>query len=1095
MKRHKSSASSEKSPQQVRVVCFGAAAGGVDAFSRILTTLDSNLGMAYILIMHMSPGRESVVPGFLQTTTTMTVHSAHDGIKVKKNNIYIIPANTFMTLIDERLKIVQRPIASSGDSAIDHFFSVLASTYNETAIGVILSGSVVDGTLGLKTIKAAGGIIIAQDRTAKYDSMPRSAYGYADFILSPEQIAGKLSELAKVPYTVSPAKKITSEQLKVTKDERTVQLQKVLGLIKNKFGVDFFLHYKQTGVYRRIVRRMFLNELTKLNDYYALLASQPKEADALYNDLLINVTSFFRDPDFFMTLSGKVFPDLLKKRKLAEPIRIWIAGCATGEEAYSVAISLLEFLEQNAVTIPLKIFASDLNATSIKKAKEGIYPMASLHGIPQNYINKYFQKIDTHFQVAGTLREICVFTNHDLLKDAPFSRMDLISCQNVLIYLETGAQNKILQMFHQALKSSGYLFLGKSETISTEGLFESVDKKIKIFSKKSTSSAPADVDSNFKSAKSARKTVRLESDEGSIVKDMDKLVLSKFVVPCIVVDQNFSIMQFFGTTSPYLSPPTGKASLNLSKIVREDLLIELITLIKQAGKTEQPAIKEGVKIRDRNLTQELVIEVHPRKKVNNIFFLIVFKENVHYIAQAKGRDEVEPDEQSAQTILKLQNELAQSRELIKTIYEEYESTYEELQANNKETLTSNKELQTVNEELEISREELQSANEELVIINKELHRRNHELKESRNYVEAIFQTMHSPLLVLTADFRVRIANKAFYNTFKLTPENSGDVFIHELGDGAWDIPTLRKRLNELMTTRSSTIDFDLKHYFPGLGELSFIVHLNKLLKENESSDTLILLTFDNVSELLKSNKELKKVNEQLEQFAFVSSHDLQEPLRKIETFSNFLFTPEAEMNSFAKKYAGKIRASASRLSTLLRDLLIYSMLLNKDQNRFAEVDLNEILKKIIYDFELIIKETNAKIYISVLPVIEADVIQMNQLFHHLISNALKFSKGGPVVNVESYTLTPEQVDTYPKLEKSNTYVAIQVRDNGVGFNPKYAQKIFGFFQRLNDKKSIDGTGMGLAICRKIVEDHGGMIVAEGKENEGAVFTVILPKKQ
>ena len=447
---------------------------------------------------------------------------------------------------------------------------------------------------------------------------------------------------------------------------------------------------------------------------------------------------------------------------------------------------------------------------------------------------------------------------------------------------------------------------------------------------------------------------------------------------------------------------------------------------------------------------------------------------------------------NAEIISKLEDELQRSREIVRTTNEEYETTYEELQVNSEEILSSNEELQSVNEELETSKEELQSANEELTTINEELSKRNVELKESHTYAEAIIQTMHSPLLVLTSNLQIRMANNAFYKTFKLRQDSTEGNFVYDLGESSWDIPVLRDELNNILSKKINFKEFELTHTFKGLGEMILDVHAYRLVNEINAKETLLLLAFNNVGDLLKSNRELTKANDQLEQFAFISSHDLKEPLRKITTFANMLSNPEANLNEYSQKYASKIVASSRRMTNLLQDLLSYSSLLKNNKPAKVSIDLNSIVQNVIEDFELVIEKLGAKIDVTTLPIITGDSTQINQLFQNLIGNALKFSKDRPIINVSSKSLTPDEGDLISGLDKSKNYIEIAIKDNGIGFDQKFAHKMFVLFQRLGDKPDVEGTGIGLAISKKIVEDHGGAIHAKGIEGKGAIFTIVLP---
>ena len=1092
----KKNAATDLLPKPFPIVGFGASAGGIEAFTKLLKHLDANLGMAYVLIMHLSPNHKSALAEIVQATTKMKVQTVKDGMEVMANNVYVIPPNTFMSLIDGHLKLAPRSVTAIGNFAVDYFLTALASIYKNNAIGVILSGTATDGTLGLKAIKAEGGITFAQDDSAKFPGMPRSAFdsGYVDFLLPPERIAKELAHLVQVPYTNLPSDKIEAVQTKELNNNKE-DLRKILAIVKNKVGIDFFLNYKHASVYRRVVRRMVLNKFETLRDYTKMLKSAPREVEALYDDFLINVTSFFRDPEFYKILVKQIFPALTKERKPLDPIRIWIAGCSTGEEAYSIAICLMEFLEENELSLPIQIFASDLDASAIEKARLGIYSTSSLQGISPAHLKKYFKKIGGHHQIVTSVREFCVFSQQNLLKDPPFSRVDMVSCQNVLIYLEAQPQTRILQTFHYALKPTGFLCLGKSETIGTASdLFEPIDKKVKVFSRKPTKSPQLDF-TIYTAGDSTvdEHNIKEQKVDVDVEKDIAKLILSRYVPPCILVNKNLTIVQFFGPISTYLEPVIGKASLNVLKIIREDLVVYLGSLIQQARKTEKICTKEGVAVSLNNISKEVTIEVVPRKNASgDILFLVVFKENnvIQPLPKENGTKPKVRSESNERTIVKLEEQLTESRGLIRASNEQYETTYEELQAYNEEILSSNEELQSVNEELETSKEELQSAIEELSTTNEELRKRNMELKRSQTYSEAIVDTMHSPLLVLTANLQVRMANKAFYHTFRLAQEKTEGSFIYELGDNAWEIPSLREHLNDLLAKKTNFKEFELKHFFPGLGEMVLDVNAYRLMKDDVSNITLILLAFNNISDLLRANKELRRVNDQLAEFAFISSHDLQEPLRKIQAFSNYLTQPEANLNDFARNYSQKINASSSRMSTLIKDLLSFS-LLSKADKKLVTVDLNETLTHVIEDFELIIESKKAVINISPLPTLKAEPVHMTQLFQNLISNALKFGKENVEINVTSEKVTKENRGTYG-LSQDKPYVAISVRDNGIGFDQKYAPKMFGLFQRLDNNKDVEGSGVGLAICKKIVEDHGGIILASGKENEGATFTVVLP---
>lgn len=1226
----------QPSAPQFAIVGFGASAGGLEAFSKLLSQLKPDLGMAYVLVMHLSPNHKSALTEILQTKTKIPVHTVKDGMKVHTDNLYVIPPNTFMSVVDGHLKLAPRSITSLGNFAIDYFLRTLAEVYQHKAVGVILSGTASDGTLGLKAIKSYGGITFAQDTSAKFNGMPRNAAesGFVDYVLPPEKIAKELQRLSKT-YTVLPPEKIEEVQTGTPDHDA---LKKILAVVKNKCGTDFDLHYKKASIYRRVVRRMALNKCDSLRSYLILVSRNEKEVDLLYDDFLINVTNFFRDPEFYKVLNERALPALLKGRAQADPLRIWVAGCSTGEEVFSIAICVMEFLEKKKNFLPIQIFGSDLDGQALVKARTGIYSLSSLAGVNSKWLEKYFKKLDGNYQVVRQLRELCVFSQHNLLSDPPFSRMDIISCQNVLIYMEPKPQKRILQTFHFALKPPGFLFLGKSETTSAASdLFEFIDKRVKVFTRKATRTQQIDFIVQPVIGSPGRVPVIERRSDQEFEKEITKIMLSRFVLPTVLIDKNLAIVQFFGATLPYLSPGTGRATLNILKMIREDLLIELRTAIQKVQKSGAPASTADIVTRNKKIALTLSIEVIPYFTTSNeAFYLVIFKERPIDSGDSVQR---KPEVAKANSdLVKLEQELMQSREIIRTTTEEYESTYEELQTNNEMILSSNEELQSVNEELETSKEELQSANEELTTINEELNKRNIDLKESQSFAEAIIQTVHSPLLVLTINLQIRMANLAFYNTFRLAPELTVGTFLYDLGHGSWDIGALREHFKDVFPKKTSFKDFEIKHTFPGIGEKILIINAYKLEKTEGIKETLILLSFDDVTrrlnaetsllkaqeqlklsligdtigtwswdlqtnsmkwsrqnELLNGIKEgtfngvyadwenlidtgdlpyvqktlarnirdgspveieyrirkadrsvswilskghvyygedqkpermigvsiditerrmqsdalelkvsqrtaelqaavedIKRVNQQLEEFAFISSHDLQEPLRKITTFASLLGRPEAALNEYAGKYVSKMQSSTEKMSLLLRGLLSYANLLKSEGKGKSQVDLNNILDKVEKFYDRQIKATSAVMERSGLGSITAVPDQIFQLFCHLVGNALKFSKDHPHVRVSASRLDHREVKVYPQLDQSKEYIIVDIIDNGVGFEQKYAHKIFQLFQRLDARKGVGGTGLGLAICKKIVEDHNGTIFAAGILNAGATFTFILP---
>jgi two-component system, chemotaxis family, CheB/CheR fusion protein len=838
--------------QPFPVVGIGASAGGVEASSELLKFLPADLHMAYVFVHHLSPTYDSKLAQILQRKTSMRVHSVTNKMKIEPDHVYVIPPDKYLTIEDGHLTLRNR--MKKDVHAIDYFMNSLASVYQHNAIGILLSGTASDGTIGLKSIKLEGGITFVQDETAKHQQMPTHAMdsGYVDYVLPPQRIAEELSALIRHRYAVS------SPNDELARNEK--EIKKILSIVLDKYDIDFFSHYKRTTVNRRILRRMALNNIESFELYSRKLRKDNKELDTLYNDFLINVTSFFREPTFYSSLKKNVFPQLIKARKTSDPIRIWIPGCASGEEAYSTAIVISEFLESKKITAPVQIFSTDLDEKAITKARLGLYATTSVAGISSSRLEKYFTKIDGHYQVAKSIRDMCVFSVHNLMKDPPFSRIDLVSCQNVLIYIEAAPQRRILQSFHYALKPTGFLLLGKSETIgSATDLFEATEKDARLYRKKHLSKLSLlDFSSRPQGAAGGlHKLIPEQRTVTDVENEFDKILLTRYVPASVLVNKDMEILRFRGSTAPFFQPASGKASLNLLKMLKEELIFEVRGLFQQAKKTNDIIFKDGITV--DSMHQFASIEIIPLKTGKEFYYLIIFKAHAASAQEIKI-PKIKKGDQRAR-IMKLEQALKDARSQLRTTTEDFDVAREELQSANEEIQSSNEELQSINEELETSKEELQSANEELTTINEELQNRLEELKQSHDYVRAIVETMHGPLVVVSGQMRVRTANKAFYEFFKLKAEQTDGRYIYELANGEWDIPALSIHLRDMSPKKISFKNFEITHDFPSVGNRTMLINANLLT--NVDKETQILLAFQDITEFRGNEKKLHEAQQQL----------------------------------------------------------------------------------------------------------------------------------------------------------------------------------------------------------------------------------------
>lgn len=1218
------------------IVAIGASAGGIEAMRELLRSLPKDTGMAYVYIQHLDPTFDSKLTEVFSTYTEIKIQEARHRMKIEKDHLYVIPPNKNMAIVDGTLTLKPRESKPAVNMPIDEFFMSLAEKQQEKAIGIILSGANSDGAEGLLAIKEAGGVTIAQDDTARFDTMPRAAIatGAADLVMSPSQMA---SELERISSRADLYEMVMSPENNYFDPSMDEDLPGILQLIKKETTVDFS-HYKINTTRRRIMRRMLLHKLDTLKEYTVLLKEQPHELRLLHQDLMINVTSFFRHAEALEFFKKQLLPQMLEAKTPNETFRVWVPACSTGEEAYSLAMVIDEVLVNRKVKI--QVFGTDLSEQSIVKARLGIYSQAEVQNVSQDRLYRYFTKIDGAYRINKTIRDIVVFAPHNLFKDPPFSRLDLVSCCNVLIYLDNMLQRRIMATFHYALKHEKYLILGQSETVGTAGrLFSQVDKKFKIYTKIGDVNSNVVFDMNMRLPEvqppGMPKALRQSSEsqkQDNLEKNIDDVLLQKYTPPSVVVNHDMEIVLFRGSTGQYLEPASGKASLNLIKMAKPGLALDLRTAVHKVFKTGRPFRKDGIEVNTGTDMVEITIDV---QLVDNgkdgKLCLIVFMEKAGVLLPQTRS--LPPRQRAAN---KLEEELAALREDMRSLVEEQEASNEELQSANEEIVSTNEELQSINEELETSKEELESSNEELLTINLELQTTNEQLAESYDYAEAMFDTINEAVLVLDRDFRIQTANSGFYRIFRLTEEQTIGAQIFDLGNYSWNIASLKKFLLEL-TPVKTVQKLEVAHSFPALGDKILRFFARKVMQETHRQQ-LILLSIEDITEhrqaervlaergtwfsnmadnapvmiwvagqdklrhffnrtwldftgrileeekgngwkeiihaddrersiaaynnnfqqrlpyqveyrllqndgqyrwilengkpdyspdgdfigyigccteihnkrllndelerqvslrtknLKEANHELKRSNQELQQFAYVASHDLQEPLRKIMIFADRMLELKENIPPTSLKYMEKIHSATERMSHLIEDLLNFSKA-TKEEEALAQTDLNNIFAEVMQNFDLLMAQKQGKVHIMVpLPVVHAIPIQMKQLFYNLVANALKFTIHGkpPVVEINTKELSKEEVAGRKNLDPARRYVEIAVADNGIGFDERFAEQIFIIFQRLNNKEQYTGTGIGLALCQKIVENHGGEIYAHANENEGASFHIILP---
>jgi two-component system, chemotaxis family, CheB/CheR fusion protein len=787
------------------IVGIGASAGGLEAFAQLLAAVPDNTGAAFVLVQHLDPQHESLLTDLLAPSTRMPVVTVNDGMEVQADHVYVIPPNSSMELQDGSLRLVTREPGLH--LPIDIFFRSLAQVQGSRAVGIVLSGNASDGSLGVRAIKAECGLTFAQDEaTARFGGMPRNAVatGAIDFIMSPADIGRELGRLGQHPFLVAPRPGIAESEILPEGDG---EFMRVLGTLQSATKVDF-RQYKPTTIRRRIGRRMMILRVETLADYARYLQQKPSELFELYKDLLISVTSFFRDPATFDALIRHLQTAIAARETLEAPLRVWVPGCATGEEVYSLAMRLHEFLQDQQLSLPLQLFGTDISEGALQRARHGSYSGIIADDVSEDRLRRFFTKVDSGYQINKMIRESCIFARHDVTRDPPFSRLDIVSCRNVLIYLDSKAQRRVLPTFHYALNPTGLLMLGSAETTAAAAdLFTVLDKPHHIYGRKAAPSRLILELSAGHLSPDPAQSVRPEPPSGlDLQKRLERVIQSRYSPDAVVVNPEMQILQFRGHTAPYLDPTPGEATLNLLRMAKDSLVLPLRRLMQRALESDI-VLREAATVEIDGRPEEVSLEVTPVTGGSTAerCFLIVFVRSAKLARSASGDGDgaretlaERPGEQTAAA----ERELAETREYLRHLTEQYEAHAEELRAANEEARSANEELQSTNEELGTTKEELQSANEELTTVNEELQHRNQELGGANSDMRNLLAAVTIAILMVDQDLRVRRFNPAAERLLELGPVDVGRPVGHLRG--RIETPRLEDQVKRVIETLSAT---------------------------------------------------------------------------------------------------------------------------------------------------------------------------------------------------------------------------------------------------------------------------------------------------
>jgi two-component system CheB/CheR fusion protein len=1057
------------------IIAIGASAGGLEAVHTLFDNTPTD-GVSYIIIQHLSPDHKSLIAELLAKHSKLQIFEAEHNMPVKPNCVYVVPSGKNMTIFRGRLILKDRE-SSTPNSTIDIFFSSLAEDQGNKSVGIVLSGNGADGSKGIGAIKKVGGMVIVQDPdTTQFNSMPNSAIntGYYDYILSPTDIPDQITEYIKQRTLTTHFSDPISE-----KDENA--LLEVINIIKNKTPLDFS-EYKRPTIVRRIIRRLTANNLNTIEEYIDLLKSNPEEVEILTKEFMISVTKFFRDPEAFEKIQNVVIPEIIGNKLLVDTLKVWVVGCATGEEAYSIAILIREHLIDIKKDMEVKIFASDIDKEALAKASRGVYPDSISKEVSEDRLKTFFIKEGNQYKVRDNIRNMIIFADHDIVRQPPYGKIDFISCRNLLIYLNPTLQKKIFSTLHFCLNIGGYLFLGPSEGIgSLINVFSEVDKKWKIYK---------NIEGNYKAGvnkyspqhieikKPSGVPYSLKSTRNVLPENILEIISQSHLeesgfLAGVCLDENNKIILPFGKYEQYLLPKL--FNNNLIELLPYELGIAVGTSVKKAVNSNVKIKVEKIVYKDKDAIRSVCVLVKPFLLENKIFqklIIIYFNEEVVEASETELSEVFDKEVYASQYVIDLEHELAEKKKELQDAYHALDESNDNIQSYNEELLSGNEEMQSSNEEL-------QSINEELNTVNYEHQLKIKELADLNDDFNNYFKSSFNSQLYVDKNLVIK----------KFSPVSIKQINIKEsdIGRPLADIST-NIRFTNLIDDIIAVInnkEINEKQIETTDGKWYSMMIVPYVRSQDNKTDGAII-TFNDITEIKKSkeviesaNSKLTKINEDHDTFIYSVSHDLKVPLNNMEALISML--NEANDLNRIKDLTVPLIQSVIRLKETIHDLSDISKI-EQEIDDTSSINIYEVFEEVKVTLSDMFIKNDAQLTVDLQEFeIKFSKKNLRSILLNLISNAIKYRSHDRELQIEI------------KSEKRDGFVVLTVKDNGLGIAKEKRDKLFSKFKRVHNLEiDVEGEGIGLYLAKKIITNAGGKIELQSKIGTGSCFMVYIP---